>query len=117
MGESEKSMKVLYNFFSGATHPNREYIPNRFLGEGNQFVLGAIGAPDLLVMTEYMYDLIQLWFWFAALISYYYRELLHSTDKKYIEDYMKIANKAMILGEELLKSQHKLQGKEYTKGR
>ena len=115
MGESEKAMKVFYNSFSGATHPNQKYIPTRFLGEGNQFVLGAIGDPDLSVVADYMHNLIKLWFWFTAMISYYYRELLRSTDRKYIKDYMKLANKAKVLSEELLRSQPKLQEKEYSK--
>lgn len=113
MGESEKAMKYLYAFFSGATHPNREYIPNRFLGEGNKFVLGAIGIPSLLIVADYMHRLLALWFWFAALISYYYRDLLFSVDKNYGNDYMKIANEAQRVNEELLKSQRELWEKEY----
>jgi len=116
MGESEKAMKDLYVFFSGATHPNREYIPTRFLGEKNQFVLGAIGVPDLLVVADYIHRLIELWFWFAALISYHYREILHSVDKKYVNDYMKVANKAKKVSGELLTSERELWEKEYGEG-
>jgi len=112
MGESEKAMKDLYAFFSGATHPNREYIPTRFLGEKNQFVLGAIGLPNLLVLADYIHRLIELWFWFGALISYYYRDLLSSVDKNYGDNYMKIANEAKRVSEELLKSQRELWEKE-----
>ena len=41
MGESELEMKELYDFFCTATHPNRELVAARRLGEGNEFVLGA----------------------------------------------------------------------------
>lgn len=116
MGQSEKAMKDLYVFFSGATHPNREYIPTRFLGEKNQFVLGAIGVPSLLVVADYIYRLIELWFWLAALISYHYREIFRSADKKYMDDYMKVANKAKKVSEELLTSKRELWEKEYGEG-
>lgn len=116
MGQSEKAMKDLYVFFSGATHPNREYIPTRFLGEKNQFVLGAIGVPSLLVVADYIYRLIELWFWLAALISYHYREIFRSADKKYMNDYMKVANKAKKVSEELLTSKRELWEKEYGEG-
>lgn len=115
MGESEKAMKDFYVFFSGATHPNREYIPIRFLGEKNKFVLGAIGVPDLLGIADYMYRLINLWFWFAALISYQYKEIIHSADKRYGTDYMKVANEAKRVSEDLLRSQHELWEKEHDK--
>lgn len=108
MGESEKSMKDAYAFFSRATHPNREYIPTRFLGEGNRSVLGAIGVPDPRVIADYIYRLLELWFWFVVLISHYYRNILHSADKTYINDYMKVAKKAKDVGEELIKSKRKL---------
>lgn len=113
MGESEKGMKDLYSFFSGATHPNREYIPFRFLGEKNKFVLGAIGGPNILGIADYMYRLIKLWFWFVAVISYHYKEILHSTDERYLNDYLKVANKAKRVSEALLRSQHELWEKEH----
>lgn len=115
MGQSEKAMKDLYVFFSGATHPNREYIPTRFLGEKNKFVLGAIGVPSLLIVADYIYKLIELWFWLVALISYHYREIFHSVDKEYVNDYMKAANKAKKVSEELLISERVLWGKEYSR--
>jgi len=108
MGESEKSMKDSYAFFSRATHPNRGYIPDRFLGEGNRSVLGAIGVPDPRVIAGYIYRLLELWFWFVVLISHYYRDMLHSADKTYINDYMKVAKKAKGVGEELIKNKRKL---------
>ncbi len=53
MGESEQRMKELYKFFCSATHPNRELIPQRFVGKGNRYVLGVIGQPDLLLIVDY----------------------------------------------------------------
>lgn len=52
LGESEDEMRKLYKFYCLGSHPNRELIPCRFLGEGNQFVLGSIGKPNLLVVPE-----------------------------------------------------------------
>src|ERR1051325_8332630 len=44
MGEVEGEMKNLYKFFCLGTHPNRGLIARRFLGEGNEFVLGRHGT-------------------------------------------------------------------------
>lgn len=116
MGESEKVMKDLYAFFSGATHPSRDYIPTRFLGEENQFVLGAIVIPNLVVVADYINKLFELWFWFAALISYYYKERLDSADKNYGNDYMKVSSKVKRISEKLLVGQRELLEKEYREG-
>jgi hypothetical protein len=48
MGEKETQTRELYDFFSKSTHPNRDHVAHRFLGEGNEFVLGAIGKPSLV---------------------------------------------------------------------
>jgi hypothetical protein len=40
MGEKETETREL----SKTTHPNRTHMAYRFLGEGNEFVLGAIGS-------------------------------------------------------------------------
>jgi len=90
--ESEVALKDLYKFFSLGAHPNRDLISYRYLGEGNEFVLGSIGMPDLVFTTDHCMKLIQMWFWFAAVISYYYHDETHKADKQFIEDYMKTAN-------------------------
>ena len=38
LGEPQEQTQELYNFFSKTTHPNRDQIAQRFLGEGNEFV-------------------------------------------------------------------------------
>jgi hypothetical protein len=68
-GEKEEELRELYKFFTQASHPNRELIPERYLGEGNEFVFGAIGMPDLVLVTDYCLKHLKLWFWFAAVIS------------------------------------------------
>lgn len=92
--ESEEALKELYKFFSLGAHPNRELISYRYLGEGNEFVLGSIGMPDLVFTTAHCMKLIQMWFWFVAVISYYYHTAIHGVDKQFIEDYMKTADDA-----------------------
>jgi hypothetical protein len=46
-------MKELYSFFSQASHPNRSLVPHRKLGEGDEFVLGMIGKPELFLVLDY----------------------------------------------------------------
>jgi hypothetical protein len=102
ISDHEKTaMKELYSQFSEATHPNRGSIPTRFLGEPNQFVLGPTGMPDPLVVGQYMLSLIDLWFFFAATVSYAYRDILPSADSLYGKDYHKLAARAREVSDHL----------------
>jgi hypothetical protein len=94
MGEEEEALKKLYNFFCVATHPNRDLIPMRFLGEGNQYVLGVIGKPNLLMIIEYCTKILEMWFWFAAMVTFFYREKITKIDKGYFDSYMQTAKEA-----------------------
>ena len=106
-GEKEESTKKLYSFFSHAAHPNREMIPHRFLGEGNGFVLSPIAKPDLVLTTDYCMTNLQMWFWFCAILSYFYRELIDGENKTYGRDYLETADRAKQMIEAL--------GKEYNR--
>jgi hypothetical protein len=87
MGESEEKMKELYTFFSSAAHPNRDVVAHRFLGEGNEFVLGAIGRPSLAMLADYALKTLNLWFWFGSCISFIYLDILAERDPGFKEDY------------------------------
>jgi hypothetical protein len=94
MGEAEQEMKDLYNFFCSATHPNRELTPRRFLGEGNEFVLGAIGAPDLVMVSDFCIKNLEMWFWLTATITYFYRKTVDAEDCGYFDTYRQSAKEA-----------------------
>jgi hypothetical protein len=68
-GEPQERTQELYNFFSKTTHPKREQIAHRFLGEGNEFVFGAIGRPSLSLLADYAIKTLNLWFWFGACLD------------------------------------------------
>ena len=87
MGEPKSTTKELYSFFSEASHPNRKLVAHRFLGEGNEFVLGLIGKPELFLVVDYCAKHLDLWHWLAATVSYFYREIVGSTDAEYFEEY------------------------------
>ena len=74
-------------------------MPVRFLGKGNQFVLGAIGKPDLLVFCDHLRHHLSLWFWFCAAATFHYCEL---TGMEHGEKYLKVASDAKEVGESLL---------------
>jgi hypothetical protein len=97
MGESEESMREEYGFFSDAAHPNRSIIPGRHLGDGNQFVLGSIMAPNLVLVTEYCWRHLQLWFWFAAVVTHHYADVFKRRDAAYHLDYLQAAKAAQIM--------------------
>jgi hypothetical protein len=90
MAESADALKNLYSFFSKGTHPNRDLIPHRYLGEGNRFVLGSIGMPDLVLVTDQCIKLIQMWFWFTAAVGYFYRKVIDKVDTSFGNDYTRI---------------------------
>ncbi|MBK1685700.1 hypothetical protein [Rhodoferax fermentans] len=87
MGEPEAEMRELYKFFSEAAHPNRSLIPHRMLGEGNEFVLGLIGKPELFFVVDYCSKHLELWHWFAATVSYFYRASIGPVDGAYFQEY------------------------------
>jgi len=89
MGEPEADMKDLYDFFCLATHPNRELIAARRLGEGNEFVLGMIGMPDLFFIVDYCSKHLELWHWLTLAVTYFYREKLFVYDRTYLGVYDK----------------------------
>jgi hypothetical protein len=94
LGEKEDDLRELYKFFSEASHPNRGLVPERYLGEGNEFVLGAIGMPDLVLLTDYCLKHINLWFWFAAVVLAVFGKKLGSNESSHRSRYLSIAKKA-----------------------
>jgi hypothetical protein len=94
MGENEAQTKELYNFFSKTTHPNRTHMARRFLGEGNEFHLGAIGRPSLAMLADYALKTLNLWFWFAAFLAFAHREVLFRTDPELLKTYNDAAEAA-----------------------
>lgn len=92
--ESEESLKELYKFFSKGTHPNRELVGERFLGDGNEFVLGSIGKPDLLLTVLHCMRLVEMWYWFGALSGFAAREVLTQVDPTFGADYRNTAERA-----------------------
>jgi hypothetical protein len=94
MGEEEPQTRELYDFFSKTTHPNRTHMPRRFLGEGNEFVLGAIGRPSLAMLADYALKTLNLWFWFAAFVAFTYRDILSQTDPELVRTYNDTAEAA-----------------------
>ena len=92
--ENEESLRELYRFFSQAGHPNRGLVGYRFLGEGNEFVLGSIGKPSLVLIADHFTRMTQLWFWFAAVVSYFFREVVVKEYPSFGDDYLAIADEA-----------------------
>jgi hypothetical protein len=80
MGEAEEALKDSYSFFCEATHPRRGLVGERHLGDGNTFVLGAIGRPELILLADYCIRTLSLWFWFVAFFGWTYREILTQRD-------------------------------------
>ena len=83
MGEPKHNTKEMYGFFNQVTHPNRNTVAHRFLGDGNEFVLGAIGRPSLAMLADYALRTLNLWHWLAGFIGFTYitkldREMLEA---------------------------------------
>ncbi len=87
MGEPEPNLREMYTFFSRATHPNRDMIAARMLGEGNKWVLGAIGMPELVVMVDHCMKSLELWFWLSASVTHFYKDRLIKDHRDYMHLY------------------------------
>jgi hypothetical protein len=69
-------------------------MAHRFLGEGNEFVLGATGRPSLAMLADYALKTLDLWFWFAAFVAFAYREVLFRADPELLKTYHDTAEAA-----------------------
>jgi hypothetical protein len=95
LGELEEKTRELNKFFAGFSHPNRRTMPSRRLGDGNEFVLGAIGTPSLTMLADYALKTLNLWFWFGAVIHWIYLPILIEVNPTFKQDcYDEAANKA-----------------------
>lgn len=97
--ESADRTQELYSYFSKAAHPNRDLVAHRFLGEGNRFVFGSIGKPDLVFVADLCYRHLQLWFWFNALAGYRHRVLLNKHDPDFMREYLLVTDQAEEIAE------------------
>jgi hypothetical protein len=99
--EPVDELQELYKFFSKGSHPNRELLPERHLGDGNEFTLGSIGGPDLILTVDACLTLLRLWVWLAAALGYFYRQHVDSRDTQWGGDYMSTYQRANAVANQL----------------
>lgn len=92
--EPADSLKEFYQMYSRGAHPSRDTIGERFLGNGNRFVLGSVGEPELVIVFEHCSRLVDMWYWFAAFVSYVAREALALWDPQFNKNYLTVAAEA-----------------------
>lgn len=93
-GESEDKTRELHKFFTDFSHPNRKMMAQRCLGNGSEFVLGAIGIPSLALLADYALKTLDLWFWFTALVNWIYLSVIIKANPSFKEGYDQAAKKA-----------------------
>jgi hypothetical protein len=108
LGEEEHATKELYNFFSLGAHPNRDLIPGRYLGEGNQFTLGAIMVPSLALVVQYCAIHLSMWFWFTATTLHKFHMLVDAAKPDLGQRYLQVARAAQQLQPELRRNYDRL---------
>jgi hypothetical protein len=108
LGEKQDATSKLYKLFSLGSHPNRGLIPRRFLGEGNGFTLGSVGAPSLALVTEYCTIHLRMWFWFVATLLHYYQRLVDAARADFGKRYLQVAHMAQELLPELDRNYERL---------
>ena len=96
-GESLEPLQELYKTFSKGSHPNRELVSERFLGDGNEYVLGSIGVPELVLVVDQCISMVDLWFWFGALAGHVAKDDLAKTDPHFGRDYLEAAAHAGVV--------------------
>lgn len=94
--ENARDLKDLYEFFSEGSHPNRSLVGQRFLGEGNEFVLGSAARPHLILIMMHCQRLLELWFWFAACCISIRKELVQQDEPTLFEEYFAAAKQAQV---------------------
>jgi hypothetical protein len=99
IGEPQERTQELYAFFSKTSHPNRDRLAHRFLGDGNGFVLGAAGRPSLTLLADYAIKTVNMWFWFSAAISFIYFDLVREADPNFHNTYRDISESAKAIAE------------------
>ncbi len=99
MGEDQADLAKVYTYFSKGSHPNRELVSERYLGEGNDFVLGSIAKPDLILTLDQCAHLLSLWFWFGALTGWFAKEALAERDPRFGKDYLDAARNLRVAEE------------------
>lgn len=95
--ESEQAMKDLYKFFTEGAHPNRSLIAQRFLGDGNKFTLGSNVEPELCLVLNHCMHLVDMWFWFGALVMKFAVDTFSDIDYAILKNYRDIATRASAL--------------------
>lgn len=93
-GTPESATKDLYKYFSTGSHCNRTLVPERYLGEGNEFTLGSIGRPELLLVGDQCNRCLQMWFWLAAVVGFYYLPLTQKVAPSLGKRYLAAAEEA-----------------------
>jgi hypothetical protein len=116
LGESEEALKEFYSFFSEATHPRRGIVSERYLGDGNAFVLGAIGRPELILLADYCIRTLSLWFWFVAFLRWTYREILIQRDADLHRAYHEAAENVRAAKQWLVEQYNRLLGERNDAG-
>ena len=69
-------------------------MASRFLGAGNEFVLGAIGRPSLVLLADYALKTLNLWFWFAGFVAFTYRDIVDKVDPELAQSFLDAATDA-----------------------
>jgi hypothetical protein len=96
-GESEAATRRLYKEFSEIAHPNRSTVAHRLLGEGNEFVLGSVGKPSLVLLADYALKTLDLWYWFGAFATAVYLPVLGSETRRILDHYHVTAEAAKVV--------------------
>ena len=92
--ESESTLRELYADFSNGAHPNRDLVAERHLGTGNEFTLGSIGVPSLVGIVDQFIHVIEMWFWFGAVVGLAAHYALERVDPTFSADYLAAVSKA-----------------------
>ena len=71
-----------------------------------------MNVTNLLMVCDYCIKILEMWFWFAAMVSYFYREKIADVDKAYFDSYMETAKEAQNVKQWLVENFNSLLKKE-----
>jgi hypothetical protein len=108
LGEPEDKLRELYKFFCEETHPNRERVAYRGLGEGNTYVFGSIGAPNLFSVADYCVKHLELWIWFCPAVVWFYRKQIALRDPSFLDAHKSARHDAQAVTKWLVEQQDRV---------
>lgn len=88
--EVRGSLDLQYDILCDWTHPNRDTVAARRLGEDEEFELGAGAPPDTPASMYAVFNLLMLWHWLVVVLAAHYIDEIDAVDPEFRADHNRL---------------------------